>query len=78
MSDMNRLEHNVKRILQRHGWTQADLAAALNVDPGNLSRTIRCRVEPGIGQVERIADALGVDVLELFRPIREKEPQPGL
>lgn len=75
---MNRLEHNVKRILTQLGWTQATLAEQLGVDPGNLSRTIRCRVEPGIGQVERIAAALGVDVIELFRPISEKQHKVGL
>lgn len=72
MLRMNRLRTNVRLLLLEYGWTQQDLAEALGVDKGNLSRTLSGRNSPRLAYVYRIADALEVDVSRLFDPKTER------
>jgi len=66
-STVERVTANVQRILDQYGWSRQNLADAMCVDKGNLSRTLRGRHSPGVSYVQRIALALKVDISELFR-----------
>lgn len=58
----------IKELLREHNMTQKDLANRLGVAEASVSRTISGRYAPTLDTLERIADAIGVDVAELFAP----------
>lgn len=55
----------VKRICQEKGILQKDLAKKLGITAVGLSQTLR-QEYPQLQTLERIAEALGVEVVELF------------
>ena len=57
----------IKEILKEKGMTQKDLAKLMGVTNGALSQQINGT--PTLDTLRRIADALGVDVGELFVPM---------
>ena len=59
----------IKELCKERGITQADLARRLGVRPSSLSQSIS-RNRLSADSLKRIADALGVDIGELF----EHEP----
>lgn len=56
----------VKEILKAKGMTAKELAKLLNVSEGSLSLTIKDGANPSVQTLEKIANALGVPVSELF------------
>ena len=60
------MELRVKEICKERGILFKDLAAKLGVTDVSLRSTIQGN--PTISSLEKIADALGVEVAELFRP----------
>lgn len=64
---MDRVTVNIKEILQNLGWTQDDLAHEMQMDPSNLSKKLRQKNSARLDTIERIAEALNVDISELFR-----------
>ena len=66
---MNRLAYNIEQALTACGWNQQDLADALGLHAGNLSRTLHGKNSPRLVLVERMAEELGVDVTDLLAPI---------
>jgi transcriptional regulator with XRE-family HTH domain len=54
--------------------TQAQLASAAGIDTSHLSRIENDRTQIGLNALQRIADALGVPVAELFRGIPVRKP----
>jgi len=59
----------VKEILKEKGMSQKDLAKRMNVQDGTMSNILSGRYSPTLDTLQRIADALGVEVAELFAPI---------
>ncbi len=64
------IKDKVKQILTQKGMTQIDLAAKLDVKPETLSRTISGN--PTLKSITDIANALDVEVVELFDTDRPK------
>ena len=60
------LKERVKVLLKARGITQAELAEKIGVQGGTLSNAISGRYSPTLDTLERIAEALGVSVAELF------------
>jgi transcriptional regulator with XRE-family HTH domain len=58
---------NVDEILCSKGWTRRDLAEAVEMDESNLSKLLRNKNSPTLKKIQTIADALNVDISELFR-----------
>ena len=78
MSNVERSASLGQSVRQRRlaaGLTQSELAEAADVADATLSRIERDRLEPSIGLVRRIADALGVTTDELLsRPKVARKP----
>lgn len=64
------MEYRIKEILKARGMSQKDLAESIGVTPPALSQSLSGN--PTIGMLEKIADALGVPLTELFAGEREK------
>lgn len=64
---MERVLHNVDAILSDRGMTRRQLAEMLDMDESNFSKTLRNVNSPRVCQVQRIADALDVDISEIFK-----------
>jgi transcriptional regulator with XRE-family HTH domain len=54
------LGERVKQLRQEHGWSQADLAAKIGTDPGQISRYENGRMTPSAEAVVRLAEILDV------------------
>lgn len=68
-SAMTRLAYNIEQALTRCGWQQQDLADSLGVHPSSLSRTLSGKNSPRLVLIERMAEELGIDVVDLLAPI---------
>ena len=60
------MEYRIKEILQEQGLTLKDLAQMIGVDPSNLSSSLKNSGNPSVSRLEKIADALQVNMYELF------------
>ena len=69
---MDRVTINIQRQLDRRGWTHEDLADALGQQRAAVSRMLRGENSPRLIYLERIAEAMDVDVSVFFRQVREK------
>ena len=58
----------IREILKEKNLSQKDLAKMLNVTDMAVSKIINGA--PNVATLERVADALGVEVAELFAPSR--------
>lgn len=67
MSVQRRLSSNLQRIRREKGLSQEELAHRARVHQTYLSGLENGRRNPSIKIIERIADALGVDVVDLFK-----------
>lgn len=63
---MSRVATNIKNILEARGMDQKDLAESLGIDPSNFSKTLHGKHSPRLELLERIANALSVDISEIF------------
>ncbi len=64
---MERVLHNVDAILEERGLTRRQLADMLDMDESNLSKMLRNVNSPRVCQIQRLADALQVDISEVFK-----------
>lgn len=64
---MERVLHNVDAILDERGLTRRQLADMLDMDESNLSKMLRNVNSPRICQIQRLANALDVDISEIFK-----------
>ena len=64
---MERVLLNVDSILSARGLTRRQLAEMLEMDESNLSKTLRNVNSPRVCQIQKIADALHVDISEIFK-----------
>lgn len=70
---------NVRRIRVRRGLTMEELGGAAEVGPAHVARIERGAVNSSVDVLERLAGALGVGLVELFRPLaRGARPPPPL
>ena len=51
---------SIREERQRRGWTQVDLSYHSRVPASEISKIESGRLKPSMGQIERIARALGV------------------
>jgi len=58
---------NVRRIRQDHVWSQERLALESDIDRTYISGIERGTRNPTITLLQRLADALGVEAMELLR-----------
>ena len=54
------LGDRLKQLRGEHGWSQADLAAKIGTDPGQISRYENGRMTPSAEAVVRLAEILDV------------------
>jgi transcriptional regulator with XRE-family HTH domain len=62
-----RVGQRIRDLRQARGWSQQLLADHAQIERAQLSRLEDGRREAGLRVLERIADALEVDVIELLR-----------
>lgn len=69
---------NIRRLRVQQRLSQENLAVDAGIDRTYVSRMERHLENPTIGVLERVAEALGVEIAELFiRPkLGESVPQP--
>lgn len=56
----------LKEVLSEKGVTSAELAGRVGVSKATVSNLINNKTMPSIDTLEKIADALGVEMWELF------------
>lgn len=73
-----RIAWNLRRIRTLRGITQENLAVDANVDRTAISGIERADYNPSIDLLDKLADALMVDVLDLLAVLPEDahEPKP--
>lgn len=62
---------NVIILLERRGWNRSDLARAMGVKPSFISQILNGYRDPGLALVERVANAIGVEVVTLVRKSKQ-------
>lgn len=71
------LARNLKRLRDKHGWSQEELAArAGDLRQAAVSEIETCQANPTLDTLECLAVALGVRVRDLFKPPRARRPSP--
>lgn len=61
------MKERVKALLKQKGMTAKELAAKMDISEGALSLSVSGN--PTLSRMKEIANALGVDVSELFAPM---------
>lgn len=73
-----RLSDELTKLLEENGYTADRLAGATGVSKQRISRIIRCRARPNVGEILRILDHFGVDherrqtITEITRDAQER------
>ena len=62
-----RVGRKIRKLRRAKGWSQQLLADHSNLERAHLSRLELGRREAGLRALERIAEALGVEIEELVR-----------
>jgi putative transcriptional regulator len=62
-----RVGAKIRKLRTDKGWTQQVLADHADIERSHLARLEEGRREAGIIMLEKIADALEVDIIELLR-----------
>ncbi len=69
----------IKEERKARRLTQGQLAAAAGIDTSHLSRIENARTQIALNALQRISDALGLPVADLFKGIAPRRtPEPGL
>ena len=71
-----RLVNSIRDERDRHGWTQADLAARIGVSRKTVNTIENGVFVPSTVIALKMAEALGVTVQQLFR-IDGRDPRPA-
>jgi transcriptional regulator with XRE-family HTH domain len=66
-----RVASNMRRLRQLRGWSQEELAAQCGLHRTFVSSTERGERNISVDNIDRMARALNVDVLELLTPVPE-------
>ena len=59
---------HIKEVLKQRGLTQNALAERLGINRVSLSRLLSDKNDMRISTIKKIADAIGCDVTEFFKP----------
>jgi transcriptional regulator with XRE-family HTH domain len=69
----------IRQLRKERGFSQARLAVMADMDPATLNRLERGTGNPNLKTLERVADALGVEVADFFPKAPDRSsPQPSL
>ena len=70
------IRYNIKRLREEAGLTQQQLADKAGITMNYVAKIESKKMQRGftIVSLGRIADALDLDIRELFKPIDEKDP----
>lgn len=72
-----RVAENVRRLRKERGLSQEEMAELANFHRTYVSQLERCVTNISVGGLEKLAQALGVDILDLLaRTAPNKEDQP--
>src|SRR5690606_11970214 len=71
------IPHNLRRLRQQAGMTQAAVAEAADVADATISRIERGRFLPSQALLERLAQAIGVTAADLVKTTK-KAPKPTM
>ena len=63
----------IKETLKQRGLTQNELAERLGINRVSLSRLLSDKNDMRISTIKKIADAIGCDVSEFFKPEETKD-----
>ena len=63
----------IKDILKEKGITGKKMAADLGMSENNASRIVRGHQYPRFEMLAKMADYLGVDIRDLFKPTKKNE-----
>lgn len=62
---------NIRRIRQKRGLTQYKLAEMVKVDVSTINKIEKCKANPSLSLLYRLADVLGVSVTILLQDDEE-------
>lgn len=70
------IRYNIKRLREEAGLTQQQLADKAGITMNYVAKIESKKMQRGftIVSLGRIADALGLDIRELFKPTDEEDP----
>ncbi len=70
------IRHNIKKLREEAGLTQQQLADKAGITMNFVAKIESKKMQRGftIVSLGRIADALGLDIRELLKPVDEKDP----
>ena len=70
------IRHNIKKLREEAGLTQQQLADKAGISMNFVAKIESKKMQRGftIVSLGRIADALGLDIRELLKPVNEKDP----
>ncbi len=66
-------KENVQTLLAQRGWSQRELAAAAGISPGAVGAILEGE-SPNLRTIAKVAAAVGVEVADLMREEKPKEP----
>src|SRR5215212_9659002 len=66
----------IRQLRKERGLSQAKLAVMADMDPATLNRLERGSGNPNLKTLERVADALGVEVADFFPKAQSSSPEP--
>lgn len=73
-----RVAENVRRLRNERGLSQEEMAELANFHRTYVSQLERCVTNISVGGLEKLAQALGVDILDLLAKIApNKDDQPS-
>ena len=75
LAAMDRFTQNAERLRTSQGLTKQALADAIGMERSQLSNILTGKNSPTLETMERIAEGLGVDVLELLSTPGKRAPQ---
>jgi transcriptional regulator with XRE-family HTH domain len=67
---------NLRRLRVATGLSQENLAVDAEVDRTYVSRVERGRENPTVAVLERLAEAMGSEIVEFFRPMKASDGVP--
>lgn len=64
---LKKVGNNIVRLRESKGIKQIDLAIKLNIEAPSLSRIERAKTNTTLSMLVKIANAIEIDVIELFK-----------
>ena len=70
--------HNIRRLRDEKGWNQTELGYRAGASPSIISLIENGKRNPSTATLAKIAEALGVEVVDLFPKGQRSSPEPTL